>query len=323
MCHTQEIAFEPKQDEWRAVDEWSEDVTTTTPCEATVTCGACFRPNDSHVEEVLVVHHEALQKVDFLLHHDELELRSCDSPAVPECVTAVRRSKILKCILARQGPRIKGRQGIRQEQSILASRRELSTIPEYASQQPCMEDSDDPSDEASSGSDSKAPGDFIYDSNLNSVEMRLIDGMDMWKLSFGRDNQMLQEAVLMQTLEWDSSVLRITGSENTVDFPMTCVTCVELITMLEKPSARATGVRPTLQGLHESMREIREERGMYVYLIATKQHSKADEPAFHFAFQDAKDAKAFRNWMRTFFPSQVVSANDSDPVPWYAGGKRE
>merc|ERR1712098_359250 len=49
------------------------------------------------VEEVLVVHHEALQKVDFLLRHDELT--SCESPAMPECVTAVRRAKILKRLM--------------------------------------------------------------------------------------------------------------------------------------------------------------------------------------------------------------------------------
>eukprot|EP00747_Dinoflagellata_sp_TGD_P182118 gnl/TRDRNA2_/TRDRNA2_36225_c0_seq1.p1 gnl/TRDRNA2_/TRDRNA2_36225_c0~~gnl/TRDRNA2_/TRDRNA2_36225_c0_seq1.p1 ORF type:complete len:206 (-),score=44.32 gnl/TRDRNA2_/TRDRNA2_36225_c0_seq1:145-762(-) len=102
MCHTQEIAFEPLHNEWRPIDEWSEDVMSANSCEASVpaNCKLCCRPTDSQVEEVLVVHHEALQKVDFLLRHDELE--SCESPSVPECVTAVRRARIQKRLAAQQ-----------------------------------------------------------------------------------------------------------------------------------------------------------------------------------------------------------------------------
>lgn len=88
MCHTQEIAFERAEDEWRAVDAWSEDVNPASRC------GFCCRPTESQVDEVHVVHHEAFQRVDFLLHHDDLT--ACDAPAMPQCVTAVRRAKVLK-----------------------------------------------------------------------------------------------------------------------------------------------------------------------------------------------------------------------------------
>jgi len=54
----------------------------------------CFTADvgTSSVEEVLVVHHDALRKVNFLLMGDELSV--CELPAVPECVIAARRSEI-------------------------------------------------------------------------------------------------------------------------------------------------------------------------------------------------------------------------------------
>jgi len=99
MCHTQEITFEPdggnSTAEWQAIDEWSEDKAVSslaTLDNTSLACRHCCDANDSKIEEVLVVHHEALQKVNFLLRHDELQ--ACEAPTIPECVTAMRRARI-------------------------------------------------------------------------------------------------------------------------------------------------------------------------------------------------------------------------------------
>lgn len=46
------------------------------------------------------MHHEALQRVDFLLRHDELA--ACESPSLPECILAMRRTKIQKRLQQQQ-----------------------------------------------------------------------------------------------------------------------------------------------------------------------------------------------------------------------------
>eukprot|EP00401_Gymnodinium_catenatum_P006807 CAMPEP_0117500954 /NCGR_PEP_ID=MMETSP0784-20121206/23045_1 /TAXON_ID=39447 /ORGANISM="" /LENGTH=550 /DNA_ID=CAMNT_0005296185 /DNA_START=75 /DNA_END=1727 /DNA_ORIENTATION=- len=95
ICHMRSITFEPggSLEEWNAVDEWSEQPAVG-PNVAEATCRSCCVPADSRVEEVLVVHHEALQKINFLLRHDELQ--TCEAPGVPDCVTAIRRARIQK-----------------------------------------------------------------------------------------------------------------------------------------------------------------------------------------------------------------------------------
>jgi len=298
MCHTQEIAFEPAHDEWRPVDEWSEDVTQSQNCEPPETCRLCCRPGDSYVEEVLVVHHEALQKVDFLLRHDELT--SCESPAVPECVTAVRRAKVLKRLLSQQ--RSNG-QPAGLEDSGAARALAVSGPP-----QPCQDEDEDadPSDEDVCEDSNMLPGgDFVTDRSQSGLEQRLHDGLDMWTLSRGRDKEILQEAVVVQHLP-EIAVLRVTGGQIRVDFPLANLTCVELTSTLENDGGHCAGV-PEESG-------VREDRGVYVYLTATKRDQKAGEGAFHFAFQHSQDAQDFRTWMRTFYPSQVVSASDTDNV---------
>merc|ERR550532_3621770 len=59
-------------------------------------CRLCCKPADTQAEEVVIVHHDALMKMDFLLRHDDF--RTCNQPAVPECVSAVHRAKIQKLL---------------------------------------------------------------------------------------------------------------------------------------------------------------------------------------------------------------------------------
>mmetsp|Transcript_68301 Transcript_68301/g.192589 ORF Transcript_68301/g.192589 Transcript_68301/m.192589 type:complete len:234 (-) Transcript_68301:177-878(-) len=104
--HTQEIAQTPRDDEWeflgqRTVEvEETENWQTNGVCVASSTTrpwgAACCAAEDgtAAVEEVLVVHHEALRKVNFLLRVDELS--GCDLPTVPECVIAAKRAELLK-----------------------------------------------------------------------------------------------------------------------------------------------------------------------------------------------------------------------------------
>merc|ERR1711998_323617 len=120
----------------------------------------------------------------------------------------------------------------------------------------------------------------------------------MLALSRGQTSEILQEAVILRRLESDPATLRVTGVNRRTFFPTANVTCVELATTLENPEDFVRG-------------ESREERGVYVYITATSKDQKAGERAAHFAFQHAEDAQDFRSWMRTFYPSQVVSANDN------------
>lgn len=104
---TQEIAHEPNANEWESLGHWTvevdEGVGPLHHCEArsfgpfgTICCaadeGACS------VEEVLVVHHDALKKVNFLLRVDELS--GCELPTVPECVIAAKRAELQRRHLA-------------------------------------------------------------------------------------------------------------------------------------------------------------------------------------------------------------------------------
>eukprot|EP00747_Dinoflagellata_sp_TGD_P167856 gnl/TRDRNA2_/TRDRNA2_193082_c0_seq1.p1 gnl/TRDRNA2_/TRDRNA2_193082_c0~~gnl/TRDRNA2_/TRDRNA2_193082_c0_seq1.p1 ORF type:complete len:132 (-),score=16.02 gnl/TRDRNA2_/TRDRNA2_193082_c0_seq1:52-447(-) len=101
-CLTQEVTFEPLANEWRATDQRTEVLDVITgpgeSCESVPpSCRTCCAPVEGQItlEEVLVVRHEALQKIDFLLRDDEIE--DCSGPpAIPECVTAVRRARIQK-----------------------------------------------------------------------------------------------------------------------------------------------------------------------------------------------------------------------------------
>lgn len=299
MCHTQEIAFEPAHDEWRPVDEWSEDLRGP-HCEPADNCRLCCRPGDSHVEEVLVVHHEALQKVDFLLRHDELT--SCEAPTVPECVTAVRRAKILKRLLSQQ----RSQKAVREDFD--GSRREVSAIIPSDPLRPYGED-EDPSDEENEQPLGRlAPNDYALLPHRN-LDQRFPKGLDMWTLSRGPDQQIMQQAVLMQKLDWDSPVLRVTGERIQTVFPLANVMCVELMSNLDVGQCvlpEEPHILPTAAGFE------REERDVYVYLTA-KRDQKASEKTHHFAFQNAQDAHEFRSWMRTFYPSQVICASDGDP----------
>lgn len=306
MCHTQEIAFEPTHDEWRPVDDWSEDLTPAQPCEPPGNCQVCCKPPDSHVDEVLVVHHEALQKVDFLLRHDELT--SCEAPVVPECVTAVRRGKILKRLMEH---RTKAQNGVREDtDTSVGSLREIYAIAEM--QQPCQNESDE--DSMDSLRAMLPPSDFDAEkapSPQGSLDQRLRKGLEMWTLSRGQGSEILQEAVLMQKLEWDASALRITGDRFQATLPLANMTCVELTTSADGANAKeAQEERKPSPMANEP-----EEKGVYVYLTGTKKDKKAPEGAYHFAFRHAQDAHDFRSWMRTFYPSHVLSASDTDPVP--------
>lgn len=103
--HTQEIAHAPRFDEWEVLGNRTVEVEETDGWQGGGTCvasvsrpwgAACCAVEDStaSVEEVLVVHHEALRKVNFLLRVDELS--GCDLPTVPECVIAAKRAELLK-----------------------------------------------------------------------------------------------------------------------------------------------------------------------------------------------------------------------------------
>lgn len=102
--HTQEIALVPRSvDEWQTLGRWTTTAEVEGPeadggtrgCKAALVPPCCATDDGAcSVEEVIVVHHDALRKVNFLLKVDELS--GCELPAVPECVVAARRAELRK-----------------------------------------------------------------------------------------------------------------------------------------------------------------------------------------------------------------------------------
>lgn len=100
LYHTQEIAHQPSVNEWKSLGHWTVEVeesdsSTFSQCKEGGPFGAiCCTADEGTcpVEEVLVVHHDALKKVNFLLRVDEMS--GCDLPVVPECVIAARRAEL-------------------------------------------------------------------------------------------------------------------------------------------------------------------------------------------------------------------------------------
>lgn len=211
MCHTQEIIFEPLNDEWRAVDEWREDGPAGSswgPIDQAAKCRFCCNGSDMQVDEVLVVHHEALQKVNFLLRHDELQ--SCESPAVPECVMAMRRAKIQKRL---------------QDFNTKASGR----LPRLESTQESLPRSEgDPSDEELPPS--RSHGDFVSDAHkdTNEFQCRIHKGLSMRMLlpkedSEHEDSKLVEQDVTLRLLHVDPPRLTLDGACTELNVPLASV----------------------------------------------------------------------------------------------------
>lgn len=96
FSHTQEIAFGPSTCETHTVSRATlEDMGAQEPyrCRAVMTPSCCAVDDSAPtVEEILVVHHDALRKVNFLLKVDEFS--GAELPSVPECVVAVKRAEL-------------------------------------------------------------------------------------------------------------------------------------------------------------------------------------------------------------------------------------
>mmetsp|Transcript_8201 Transcript_8201/g.23450 ORF Transcript_8201/g.23450 Transcript_8201/m.23450 type:complete len:242 (+) Transcript_8201:146-871(+) len=104
VCRTQEISLGCYADGlWQAqtLSRWTtaddsefQEPCSARGCHAAVIPPCCRVAEDQSVEEVLVVHHDALRKVNFLLKVDELSGCEVELPAVPECVAAARRAEL-------------------------------------------------------------------------------------------------------------------------------------------------------------------------------------------------------------------------------------
>lgn len=91
-CHTQEYRYvEEKYGEgnFQSMGERIDETYSPDPCEALPFHCSCCRTEE--IEEAVVVHHDALRQVNFLLSYDELAAE--ELPGVPRCVGAVRQAK--------------------------------------------------------------------------------------------------------------------------------------------------------------------------------------------------------------------------------------
>lgn len=90
--HTQEYRYvEEKYGEgnFQSIGERIDESSSPDPCEALPFHCSCCRTEE--IEEAVVVHHDALRQVNFLLSYDELAAE--ELPGVPRCVGAVRQAK--------------------------------------------------------------------------------------------------------------------------------------------------------------------------------------------------------------------------------------
>jgi len=284
MCRTQEIAFEPIQDEWKTVNEWSEvhvsdEVLATPPDDPLPTrCRLCCKPTDSQVEEVLVVHHEALQKVSFLLRHDELQ--SCESPAIPECVTAMRRAKIQKRLQNFQRP---------------AQGRQLPVLSEASKTEAPEED--DPSDEdvaRQADDDFKTEQPAAYD-----FEVRMRAGLPMWLPPPDGHPKMAKEEVSLKLLGESPAAFSVDGQNFHAQIALAWISCIPLPHLAGKNGDDAAFARVLVSPPKGS--EIKLGPGSMVHLLE---------------FQNMQDASDFRDWLRLFHGSVAVNGEQSDlPSP--------
>eukprot|EP00746_Dinoflagellata_sp_MGD_P141390 gnl/MRDRNA2_/MRDRNA2_74505_c0_seq2.p1 gnl/MRDRNA2_/MRDRNA2_74505_c0~~gnl/MRDRNA2_/MRDRNA2_74505_c0_seq2.p1 ORF type:complete len:338 (+),score=69.27 gnl/MRDRNA2_/MRDRNA2_74505_c0_seq2:71-1084(+) len=91
-CHTQEYRYvEEKYGEgnFQSMGERIDETYSPDPCESMPFHCSCCRTEE--IEEAVVVHHDALRQVNFLLSYDELAAE--ELPGVPRCVGAVRQAK--------------------------------------------------------------------------------------------------------------------------------------------------------------------------------------------------------------------------------------
>lgn len=325
MCQMKEIAFEPSHDEWRPVDEWSEDVSGASACDALPVpqhCRLCCRPGESQVEEVLVVHHEALQKVDFLLRHDELT--SCEAPMIPECVAAVRRAKIQKRLAARLRPQ---------------------SLPVLPQPQPGPdfeeEEEGDPSDEELEASmlddfGCSPPTDAWLPET--DMETRLQRGLPMWRLQRAEGRgELVREDVMLRLAALDA--LSVVGEATDMSIPMAQILCVELPHSISLPFRPDDALGPDLASCVPPRCSSREreptaepssteaetklllppakapeltpeaplrEQEVHIYVTAAVRTESKSDGAHVFAFQVGQDASDFVRWMRFFYRAQVV-----------------
>lgn len=248
------------------MDEWSEDVTPGGQhcAEVPSNCRLCCRPADQHTEEVLVVHHEALQKVNFLLKHDELS--SCESPSVPECVAAVWRSKIQKRLLVQHRAAHLPSQVAPTEKVTLRRDRqneggadsEVSTERELTDEDPLTRLSTD---------------DVSLDDDL-TISERLETGLRMWLLMRGNNREVLQEEVVVHWTAAEPHTLMLVGPRVCATLPLESIRCTDV------PVDDATQDSPA-----------------YTYLqLSDCSLSPSGNPC-HLAFRSPKDADDFKSWM--------------------------
>lgn len=279
LCHTHEIAFEPHHDECRHIDHWSEDITVNESCEGGKTCvnalpvgcRICYRPHDTQTEEVLVVHHKALQKVDFLLRHDELA--QAESPSLPECVSAVRRARIQRKL---------------HENQKLSVQPPIPLILEVTG-----EDSDaDPSEPGD------APGDFNSESrqNLASFERRMLSGISMWLLSGSNAGDDVREEIQLRLKDSDPYVLHIDGSFRQEQIPLHNIVSIQM------------GAKGRARTGDDKVRHA-EDPTMCMYLTARCDDPETKrERTCHFVFRKISDAQEFKSGIRLLQSKQPGSA---------------
>mmetsp|Transcript_107244 Transcript_107244/g.201873 ORF Transcript_107244/g.201873 Transcript_107244/m.201873 type:complete len:290 (+) Transcript_107244:136-1005(+) len=279
MCHTQEIAFEPTQEEWRPVDEWSEDLTPGQNCEVPSNCRLCCRPVDQHTEEVLVVHHEALQKVNFLLKHDELS--SCESPSVPECVAAVWRSKIQKRLLVQHRAATLPCQVVPTETVTLRRHGEGEG----------GADSDVSTERELTDEDGlrRLSTEVSVDEDLSIAE-RLETGLRMWLLTRGSNGEVLQEEVVVHWSASEPQELMLVGPQICTTLPLETIRCMEVAL---DHATQAVDMLPLSQA---------KDRETYIYLHLTESSLSPSNSPCHLAFCSPQAAHDFKDWMRSTCP---------------------
>lgn len=300
LCHTQEIAYEPALDEWRPIDEWSQDMTENETCEKMpLACRVCCKPSESQVEEVIVVHHEALQRVDFLLRYDELA--ACESPALPECVSAVRRSKIQKRLQTH---------GSRPASQVKDGGTGPLRLPDVAHQEG-LEDNDPSitSDGEHDGEDETSAG-YTHSPQDLSAEMmhrvqaerkmlanfvrRMHDGMAMTMLEVGN----APKKIVLRLPPENPQVLLIEKNAGGMEtIPLSCVSCIHI--GCRDHIFEAAGKLPSMCMVLTAALPSKEQGELDADTQAVGEPT-GKMHTYHLTFESQDDAEEFKKGMKRF-----------------------
>lgn len=248
-----------------------------------------------------MVHHEALQRVDFLLRYDELA--ACESPALPECVSAVRRSKIQK--------RLQNHGSHPASQAKEGGGSAPMQLPEVAHQEGIEDESGSEAENGPDGGEYLESGGYTTGPQDLSAEMmhqvqaerkmlsqfvrRMHDGMAMTLF----DNKCNSKKVVLRLPPEHSQALLLETSTGNETIPLSCISCIHI--GCRDSIFEAAGKSASMcMILTAALPTKGQSSGVLDSDSALVGEPTGKMQTYHLAFESLKDAEEFKKGMKRF-----------------------